>query len=73
MVGDRDTQELLPCWFLLLGPAPSTPELAVTPSEVLVEFQKHDSLQNTCCMHMHSIRVMNAKEMEGDDKMYSHV
>ena len=39
----------------------------------LFEFQKSDSLWNTYCMHMHSMRVMNAKEMEGDDDMYSHV
>ena len=26
----------------------------------LFEFQKSDSLRNTYCMHMHSIRVMNA-------------
>ena len=39
----------------------------------LFEFQKRDSLQNTYCMHMHHIRVMHAKEMEGDDEMYSHV
>ena len=38
-----------------------------------LEFQKRDSLQNTYCMHMHHIRVMHAKEMEGDDEMYSHV
>ena len=35
MVGDRDTQELLPRWLLLLGPAPPAPELATAPPEVL--------------------------------------
>ena len=39
----------------------------------LLEFQKRDSLQNTYCMHMHSIRIMHAQEMEDDDEMYSHV
>ena len=39
----------------------------------LLEFQKRDSLRNTHCMHMHSIRIMHAQEMEGDDEMYSHV
>ena len=39
----------------------------------LLEFQKHDSLRNTYCMHMHSIRIMHAHEMEGDDEMYSYV
>ena len=34
-VGDRDTQELLPRWLLLLGPAPPAPELAAAPTEVL--------------------------------------
>ncbi|XP_066363335.1 bZIP transcription factor 12-like isoform X1 [Miscanthus floridulus] len=39
----------------------------------LFEFQKSDSLRNTYCMYIHSMRVMNAKEMKGDDDMYSHV
>ena len=34
-VGDRGTQELLPRWLLLLGPAPPAPELAAAPPEVL--------------------------------------
>ena len=35
MVGDRDTQELLPRWLLLLGPAPLSPKLAAAPPKVL--------------------------------------
>ena len=35
MVGDWDTQELLPGWLLLLGPTPPSPELAAAPPEVL--------------------------------------
>jgi hypothetical protein len=27
---------------------------------VLLEFQKSDSLQNTYCMHMHKINIMDA-------------
>ena len=34
-VGDRDTQELLLCWLLLLGPTPLSPELVAAPPKVL--------------------------------------
>ena len=40
MVGDRDTQELLPCWLLLLEPAPPAPEFATAPPEVLARISE---------------------------------
>ena len=39
-VGDRDTQELLLRWLLLLGPTPLAPELAAAPPEVLARIPK---------------------------------
>ena len=38
-----------------------------------LELYKRHSLRHTYCMHMHSIRIMHAQEMEDDDEMYSHV
>ena len=71
-VGDRDTQELLR-WLLLRGLHLRLLKLLLLLRKYLLEFQKRDSLQNTYCMHMHSIRIMHAQEMEGDDEIYSHV
>ena len=71
-VGDWDTQELLR-WLLLGGLHLLLLSLLLILQESLLEFQKHDSLWNTYCMHMNSIRIMHAQELEGGDEMYSHI